>query len=77
MVTAKEAVQISSAYVADLFQQVHDLRLEQVAPHGQEWEVIFSFRPDSMAFGASNRVFKAVEVDRESGEPRAVKIWQM
>ncbi len=82
MVNAKEAVRTANAFVADLFPEGSDLRLEQVAPEGPRWEVVFSFHiPEKssllLALGQNQRVFKSVEVDRESGEPISIKVWKM
>lgn len=81
MINAKEAVKAANAFVADLFPEGRDLRLEQVAPQGSDWEVVFSFNLAEQsslmaALGQPSRLFKAVEVDRESGEPISVKVWK-
>ena len=82
MVNAKEAAKISSLFVADLFPEGRDLRLEQVEPVGSDWEVVLSFQfpehsPLMLAIGQPNRAFKAVKVDRDSGEPISVKVWKV
>lgn len=82
MINVKEAVTAANAFVADLFPDGRDLRLEQITPAGPRWEVVFSFQlPErnvlTLAIGQSNRVFKAIEVDRQSGEPISLKVWKM
>lgn len=81
MITVKQAVVSATSFVADLFANAQDLRLEQVEMFGSSWRIVISFKlsePSTLllAMGGSNRIFKEVDVDRESGEATALRMFK-
>jgi hypothetical protein len=81
MITVKEAVASATLFVTDLFPNALDLRLEQVEMIGSWWRVVISFKfsePSTLllAMGAQNRLFKEVDVDRESGQAVALRMFK-
>jgi hypothetical protein len=85
MVDVKDAVSTANNFLIDLFPTARDIRLEEVALNsvGTTWQAVLSFRSvDSGQLAApltsqSTRVYKQVDVDRISGEARALRNWKM
>ena len=88
MVDAKEAVSTANAFLNGLFESARDIRLEEVALNSlaTTWQVVLSFRggdsgshslpvPGNMGSSA-NRQTKQVDIDRMSGEARALRAWK-
>lgn len=80
MTSVKEAVQAAIEFVGDLFPEARGIRLEEVEPLPSKWSVVLSFNtgePTTLAtVMGERRIYKAVEVDSDSGEPRSLKIWK-
>ena len=81
MITVKDAVKGAGEFVTELFPEAKDVRLEQVERHMALWQVIMSFKIGetsglSAALGQQNRLFKEVDVDADSGEPTALRMWK-
>lgn len=78
----KDAVASASHFVEDLYPQARDIRLEEIQPdETSKWKVVLSFQigeSSSLAsvIGNSNRLFKSVEVDRDTSEPLSLAIWK-
>jgi hypothetical protein len=80
MANMKQAVSAAAAFVGDLFQDARDIRLEEIVAHGPVWHVVLSFvsatdNPLAM-LGTPPRIFKQVEIQRDSGEPVALRVWK-
>src|ERR1700761_7139221 len=80
MVDVKTAVTTANAFLMDLYPTAREVRLEEVALNaiGTAWQAVLSFRmveSGQMAPLSSqgSRVFKQVDVDRISGEARALR----
>jgi hypothetical protein len=83
MVDVKTAVTTANAFLMDLYPTAREVRLEEVALNaiGTAWQAVLSFRmveSGQMAPLSSqgSRVFKQVDVDRISGEARALRAWK-
>jgi len=80
MTNVKEAVQAAIGFVGELFPDAWGIRLEEVEPLQSKWSVVVSFNsgdPTALASVMSGtRLYKAIEVDNESGEPRSLKVWK-
>lgn len=80
MANMKEAVGVAAKFVADLFPEARDIRLEEIVADGSVWNVVLSFMPieNTLAsmLGNPQRLFKTVEVQRDSGEPLALRVWK-
>ncbi len=88
MVDAKESVSTATSFLNSLYESARDIRLEEVALNslGITWQVVLSFRggdsgshslpvPGNMGSSA-NRQTKQVDIDRMSGEARALRAWK-
>lgn len=88
MVDAKEAVSTASSFLNSLYDGARDVRLEEVALNSLAtiWQVVLSFRggdsgshalpvPGNIG-GSANRQIKQVDIDRMSGEARALRAWR-
>jgi len=86
-VGVKDAVQIALAYLRELYSytdtQLLNLRLEEVdmSEDGRWWLITYGFTTSETMPGGlaglgpiANRVYKVIEVDVQTGEPRAMKI---
>jgi hypothetical protein len=80
MANMKEAVGTAAKFIAELFPDADDIRLEEVAAEGSVWSVVLSFVPDGKnllsVFDSPKRTFKTIEVERDSGEPLALRVWK-
>jgi hypothetical protein len=81
MTNVKEAVQAAVGFVGELYPEAQGIRLEQVEPLSTIWSVVLSFNlgePNTFALvtGANTRLYKAIEVDNASGQPRSLKAWK-
>lgn len=84
MANMKEAVVSAAQFVGDLFPNSKDVRLEEIVADESLWHVVLSFTltnesPPTIATmlgGLSQRLFKQVEVQRDSGEPIALRVWK-
>jgi len=81
MVTVKEAVRGAGQFVSELFPDAKSLRLEQVESGGPLWRVVMSFQLSepsglAVALGQDGRLFKEVDVDADTGEGTALRIWK-
>jgi hypothetical protein len=83
MVDVKQAVSTANSFLVDLYPAARDIRLEEVALNtvGTTWQAVLSFRVvDSGQLaplsGQGSRVYKQVDVDRLSGEARALRSWK-
>ena len=81
--TVKEVVSNAGQFVEELYPDARDVRLEEVSLTGAlpRWEVVVSFRlpiqnPLSAVIGDNGRLFKLVELDQETGDPQALKVWK-
>jgi hypothetical protein len=81
MLLVKEAVQQAIKIFSELFPNAKDVRLEEVelSTDGPWWEITLSFVPMGLSafesvLGQANRVYKRVEIDRETGELNSIKI---
>jgi len=74
MTPMKEAVSTAHQFIADLYPQAQDIRLEEIQPiEPTKWKVVFSFQVGEISALASvisnnNRLFKTVEIDRNTNE---------
>ena len=83
MVDVKQAVSTANSFLADLYPAARDIRLEEVSLNaiGTTWQSVLSFRVvDSGQLAPlssqGSRVYKQVDVDRISGEARALRAWK-
>ena len=81
MIPVKEAVVSASAFVASLYPNPLDVRLEQVEKVGRWWRVVLSFKASDanslgMMLGQPNRLFKEIDVDMETGEAEALRMFK-
>jgi hypothetical protein len=80
MANIKQAVSTGAEFLEDLFPDAADVRLEEVVAQGPVWQIVFSFTTpgESLAkrLGVDSRIYKQVEVERESNEPQALKVWK-
>ena len=88
MVDAKEAVSTATSFLNSLYEGARDVRLEEIALNslGTTWQVVLSFRggdsgshaiPVPGNIGSSaNRQTKQVDIDRMSGEARALRAYK-
>jgi hypothetical protein len=80
MANFKEAVAASARFVEELFPEARDIRLEEIVANGPKWNVVVSFQTAASsplsALMASSRIFKQVEVERDTGKPVALRVWQ-
>jgi hypothetical protein len=84
MVTVKEAVKSATQFFAEMFPNAQDVQLEEVdlSDSPPLWNITLSFElPASSTrsalaavMGNPNRIYKLIEVDTETGEPRSIKI---
>ncbi len=83
MVNMKDAVTNANSFLADLFPEARNPRLEEVElANDQFWNIVLSYEPWpatplGLLSGPNNRLFKLIRVDADSGEPRSLKIWKM
>jgi hypothetical protein len=82
MVTVKDAVKGAGQFVSELFPDAKNLRLEQVESGGPLWRVVMSFQlgePSGLAavIGHEGRLFKEVDVDADTGEGTALRMWKL
>jgi hypothetical protein len=80
MASMKEAVAASAKFVEELFPEARDIRLEEIVANGPKWNVVVSFQTAG-SYPLSElmkmpRIFKQVVVERDSGEPVALRVWQ-
>jgi hypothetical protein len=82
MTDVKQALATANAFLMDLYPTARDVRLEEVAlnPIGTTWQTVLSFRiveSGQMApLTQGSRTFKQVDVDRITGEARALRAWK-
>lgn len=89
-VGVKDAVQIALGYLQELYSytdtQLSNLRLEEVdmSEDGRWWLITYGFTTSETLPGGlaglgpiANRVYKVIEVDVRTGEPRAMKIREL
>jgi hypothetical protein len=76
----KEAVTAAAGFVGELFPNAKDVRLEEIVAQGPVWHVVVSFTAQestlSQMLSQPQRTFKQVEVQRDSGEPIALRVWK-
>lgn len=75
----KEAVQKAIEAIRDLYSDAIDIRLEEIEPFGDEWDVVVSFKlpqPTTLAhvLGGEIRLFKIIRIS--SGEVHSLKVWK-
>jgi hypothetical protein len=80
-INMKTAVQTAAAFLTEMFPEIVDVRLEevQVSDSGPWWDVVLSYLPSSysaMLVNEPKRIFKLVEIDYDTGEPHALKMWK-
>ena len=80
MIGVKEAVPPAIAFVKDLYPEAKDIRLEQVQPESSAWSVVLSFQTGeattlASVMGASHRLYKTIQIDKENGEPLSLLVW--
>ncbi len=77
--SAKDAVQKAVTVIQDFFPRAKDIRLEEIEPFGEDWNVVLSFKteePTTIAhvLGAETRLFKTITI--ASGEFHSMKVWK-
>jgi len=81
MIGVKEAVQAAATSVESLYPNARGIRLEEVQYVGPFWSVVMSFNtgePTTLAsvMGNETRLFKTVEIDPDTGNLVALKVWK-
>ncbi|WP_041596971.1 hypothetical protein [Granulicella tundricola] len=82
MASMKQAVASAADFVKDLFPESRNIRLEEVAAKGPVWNVVVSFTEGAdnptllTIMGGPSRTFKQVEIERDSGEALALRVWK-
>ncbi len=78
MIPMKNAVKIASDYLAEVFPDVREVRLEEVelAEEGPFWNITFSFlRPQPPPLSMiSDREYKVVQVGSDKGDLHSIRI---
>jgi hypothetical protein len=81
MITVKEAVKGAGEFVSELFPEAKNLRLEQVEGGSPVWKVVLSFNygePSGLAaVVGQGRLFKQVDIDADTGEATALRMWKL
>ncbi len=77
MIGVKEAVKIASEFLSGIFEEIYDLRLEEVELSDKEdfWYITLSFklRTDPAALTGA-RQYKKVKINADTGQVQSVKI---
>ncbi len=83
MADMKEAVASAAKFITEMFPKANDIRLEEIVANGTVWNVVLSFVEGEKGLADilypisnSNRSFKTIEVEKDSGEPRALRVWK-
>jgi hypothetical protein len=82
-VSPRDAVKEATGFFDEFYPGASGARLEEVdlSEEGPWWEVTLSFVADpetsfDAVLGKSNRLFKVVKVDSESGQARGIRVWK-
>jgi hypothetical protein len=83
LISIKRAVTTAQEFVADMFPEARDIRLEEVAylENYDEWEVTLSFpsgeeKTFANALAGQPRLFKTVRINANNGEPLSLKVFK-
>jgi hypothetical protein len=79
MINVQEAIKKASSYLTTFYPSVTNVRLEEVEITLDEkfWNITFSFDDASksvMPFTISNREYKIIKINTDSGEFKSMKI---
>ncbi len=85
MVEMKDAVKNAIGFIEEFYPGAKDIRLEEVGPDRLKglaaWSVVISFKTGesgtlSEVMGRDFRLYKDVEIEADTGTPRALRNWQ-
>jgi hypothetical protein len=86
MLDVKEAVKAATEFLGPLYPGATGFRLEEVEPGADDiWRVVLSFFPTDPSLspievlsgtGGRKRLYKSIEINKNTGRPIALKMWR-